>query len=118
MHHFVTLISFSRLFFLHHRTLFKSDYLQTMSQQSFPHNGGLREFDLYIPPTEYELPAMETQVELEQMRQQMQAEMEVIRIELHGMNNILKVMVAIGISLLPGVCGVFGCGAFGVSYWK
>ncbi|CAH1416416.1 unnamed protein product [Lactuca virosa] len=89
-----------------------------MQNSCFSHNDGLRESDLDIPPTEYELLAMEIQVELEQMRQQMQAEMVAMRTELHGMKNILKATVAISISLFPGVvCGVFGCGGFGVFCW-
>ena len=49
------------------------------------------------------------------MRQQMQAEIAVIRTELCGMKNILKAIVAIGISLLLGVVfEVFGCGGVGV----
>ncbi|CAH1439260.1 unnamed protein product [Lactuca virosa] len=110
-------MSFSPLFFLLHQIDFNLDHFQTMSQKTFSNNGGFRETDLDIPPTEYELLAMETQVELEQMGQQLQEEMRAMRTDLREMRNVLKAIVAIGMTLVSGVVyGVFGCGGFGLGW--
>ncbi|CAH1437513.1 unnamed protein product [Lactuca virosa] len=77
------------------------------SEQSFSYIG-FRESDLDIP-TDYELHAMETQVQLEKMRDAMQHQLGEIMVEIVLLKKIVIVMAVIGVAvvLMIGICGYF-----------
>ncbi|CAH1431134.1 unnamed protein product [Lactuca virosa] len=85
------------------------------SEQRFSY-GGFRVSYLDVP-TDYELHAMETQVQIEEMRDNMRQQLGKFREEIRYLKKIVTVMAAVGVAVMSliGVRGCVECSGWG--FW-
>ncbi|CAH1439703.1 unnamed protein product [Lactuca virosa] len=76
------------------------------SEQSFSY-GGFRVSDLEVP-TDYELHAMETQVQIEKMRDDMRQQFGKFREEIRYLKKVMTVIVGVGVVVMS-LIGVRVC---------
>ncbi|CAH1433693.1 unnamed protein product [Lactuca virosa] len=85
------------------------------SEQSFSY-GGFRASELDLP-SNYELHAMETQLEIEEMRDEMRQQLGEFREEIRNLKRKVTMMGVVGVAVMSliGVCVCVECSGWG--FW-